>query len=538
MKKILTAIILLSVAAGLAAQAGEPDPSFGEGGIVVTDFNQLPQYGRVLLLQPDGKIILVGHGQLRETSCPADFDFALVRYHPDGSLDLSFGDGGLAGKNYGFRGEGCPGDDLALAALLESDGKILVTGQSEQGSYVDWILARFLPDGTPDEDFGEEGRISIPTPGAIARQIDGKYVLAGGTYNGNDLDITLARLNKDFTIDLSFGENGVVTTDLGQSDESAQALAIQPDGKIVVAGFSGSQVAVVKYHADGSLDDAFGSGGVVTTDILGLKEIGFDLAIQPDSKIVVTGYLSRPVTCAGFACDHQLAVIRYLPDGSLDPSFGEEVQFYEQAGVVWAPVTEAYAVALQPDGKIVAAGKQSILGIGAPRSAFALARFHTDGALDTTFHDNANLPHLNPPGTVVTDILSGAVDAIYDIAIQPDGKILAGGHAGTNFAVARYLSGLNITGTQTAPPAIKAWLYPNPAHADAILEYELTKAERVTIQLLDLGGRVLHIFADGEARGPGRHQEQLQLPEKLPAGMFILAIRTSGGVSFFRMARS
>lgn len=544
MKKILTTIIVLSAVVGLLAQPGYLDPSFGEGGIVVTDFDALPQYGRVLLLQPDGKIILVGYAQLDETSCPADFDLALVRYHPDGRLDTSFGDGGLAGKNFGFRGEGCPGDDFGLAAFQEPDGKILVAGQAEQGAFVDWILTRFLVDGTPDESFGDEGRIILPTARAIARQVDGKYVLAGGTFNGEDLDITLTRLSREFYIDLSFGENGVVTTDLGDSDESAEALAILPDGKIVVAGFSGSRVAVAKYLPDGSLDDTFGSGGVVTTDILGLEEIGFDLAVQPDGKIVVAGYLSRPVTCGGFVCDHQLAVIRYLPDGSLDPSFGKEEPLYEQAGVVWAPVSEAYAVALQPDGRIVAAGKQGLPSIGTPGdpvagdAAFALARFDADGTLDTTFHNPLNLPILNPPGTVVTDIFPGAVDAIFDILIQPDGKILVGGHAGANFAVARYQSGQNPTGTKTAPPlALRARLYPNPAHGEAILEYELPKADQVTIQLLDLSGRILHVFADAESRGPGSWQEQLQFPERLPAGLFVVAVRTSRGVAFIRVAR-
>jgi len=198
-----------------------------------------------------------------------------------------------------------------------------------------------------------------------------------------------------------------VTTDFGGSDYGF-SVALQPDGKIVVAGYAGGDFALARYNSDGALDTSFGSGGKVTTDFGGsYHPDGFSVALQPDGKIVVAGYAGG-----------DFALARYNSDGALDTSFGSGGKVTTDFGGSDA----GYSVALQPDGKIVVAGYAGL--------DFALARYNSDGALDTSFGTG---------GKVTTDF-SGGRDVGYSVALQPDGKIVVAGYAGVDFALARYNS--------------------------------------------------------------------------------------------------
>lgn len=547
---------LLLFAEGISAQPGSLDATFGDNGIVITDFDLMDQYGYNLLIQADGKIVVTGFSKSVKQGCPADFDFALVRYHPDGTVDEDFGDNGLASKTYGLADEECPGDDFGLSAILQPDGKIIVGGQSIfSSSTAQCVLVRFTPEGIPDNSFGVEGVSVVPfsTTNAVAEalafQSDGKLVLAGGSFNGSDMDIALARLFPGGGTDDSFGTNGILTTDFGGSDEGALSVSIQSDGRIVVMGFSEDRIALVRYLSDGSLDDSFGDGGIVTTDLSGSGESGRDMVIQPDGKIVVAGSVTRSsLSCPGGNCVRKFAIVRYNPDGTLDDSFGAGDPFNEQAGVVETSVGNidevmgdfANALILQPDGKIVAAGHSARLGFGSPAGDFALARYHSDGTLDESFND---LNPFTPQGVVLTSIFdfSAEFDVINAIALQPDGLIVVAGNSttggpdGNNFAVARYLSGLTVGAHDQHRPAIGALLYPNPVNSEAVLEYELSGNESVTVQLLDVYGRVVKTFLTQERRSEGKQRDTLFFPEWLPAGIYTLAIHTPREIGFLKM---
>lgn len=223
-------------------------------------------------------------------------------------------------------------------------------------------------------------------------------------------------------LDLSFGVAGRVVTSFGDGEDEANAVAIQPDGKIVVGGLAHGDFGLARYDAGGNLDPTFSGDGRVATFILGTAsyDVVDAVAIQPDGKIVAAG-----------ASTNNFAVARYLADGSLDTTFDADGKATSSMIGGYLATTHAYAVALQPDGKIVVAGSTNGSdGGGYPM--FALARFTSDGALDTSFGGS---------GVVTTAGFPGNGDCVaHAVAVQPDGKIVAAGSANgtTYFALTRY----------------------------------------------------------------------------------------------------
>ena len=404
---LLAGVLVLGVGSA-GATPGTLDTSFGTGGTVTTAFDGEALAG-ALVLQPDGKLVAAGPS---DTS--SGEDFGLVRYNPDGSLDTSFGTDGTVTTAIGpFAG--------ANALVLQPDGKLVAVGFSHNGSTseAEFALARYNPDGSLDTSFGTDGTVTTAIgqfAGAIALvlQPDGKLVVAGFTNNGSlsTADFVLVRYNPDGSLDTSFGTDGTVTTAIGV----ATALVLQPDGKLVAAGFSrNGEFALARYTPDGSLDTSFGTDGTVTTRI-GNSNDAYALVLQPDGKLVVAGSSTNE--------REDFALVRYNPNGSLDTSFGTDgtvtTAIGSEAGV--------NALVLQPDGKLVAAG---FTNNGSPsHEEFALVRYNPDGSLDTSF------------GTTMTAI--GLDAGAYALVLQPDGKPVAAGFSnnssGEDFALARYLS--------------------------------------------------------------------------------------------------
>jgi len=352
---------------------GDLDPSFGSGGKVTTDFATGDDDALALALQPDGKVIAVG-------GAGGANDFALARYNTDGSLDTSFGTGGKVTTDFS-------GGSGASAVALQPDGRLVVAGDADiPGVGLNFALARYNPDGSLDLGFGNGGKVTTDfgtgfnVAYSLALQPDGK-ILAGGQADipGVGANFALARYNPDGSLDLGFGNGGKVTTDFAGS--VVYSLALQSDGKILAGGQTGSSVgfpppldaALARYNPDGSLDSGFGSGGKVTTDFGTGFDAAYSLALQPDGKIVVAGVGGVP----GMGID--FALVRYNPDGSLDSGFGNGGKVITDfAGFFDA----ARALTLQPNGKIVLAGETSISGVG---SSFGLVRYNPDGSLDLGF---------------------------------------------------------------------------------------------------------------------------------------------------------
>jgi len=431
--------LLFFGATTITAAPGDLDPTFGNGGIVITNRHNSNGNGNnlyaahAMAIQPDGKIVVVGEGF---TSPSDSWDFAVVRYNPDGSLDNSFG-GGIVNTPVGNS------QDIAHSVAIQTDGKIVVAGSTCSGvgtfgcTGFSFAVVRYNPDGSLDTSFNGTGIVSTAAGNSdsgasdLAIQTDGKIVVAGisGNFhagssgNGN---FAIVRYNPNGSLDVLFNSSGKVITPVGY----ARSVALQADGKIVVAGSNGngildSSFVIVRYNPNGSLDTSFNDTGNVITSVGNGSSGASDLAIQTDGKIVVAG---DSLAAAGNWITADFAILRYNPDGSLDTSFGG-------TGKIIIPdsdsVDNARSVAIQPNGKIVVAGDSSNIGT-VEGSDFALVRLNPNGSLDTSF---------NGTGTVITSV-GNAWDTACSIAIQADSKIVVAGDTGPDdfkdFAVVRY----------------------------------------------------------------------------------------------------
>ena len=212
-----------------------------------------------------------------------------------------------------------PGDDYGNALVIQPDGKILVAGATHNGTDWDWYIVRLMPDGALDGTFGTGGIVTTDLRGfndwgtSIALQPDGKIVFGSKSSNGTDTDFAVARYNPDGSLDGTFGTGGKVFTPIGSGNDDGSRVTLQPDGKIVLAGWyvngTDDDFAVVRYNTDGSLDSSFGSGGIVVTRVGTGQDRISGVTVQPDGKIVVAGHSHNGT---------DLAVARYLPDGTLD----------------------------------------------------------------------------------------------------------------------------------------------------------------------------------------------------------------------------
>jgi uncharacterized delta-60 repeat protein len=282
---------------------------------------------------------------------------------------------------------------------------------------------RLLAAGDLDPTFGLHGLVTTSFGGShdygrgVAIQTDGKTVVAGESYGPGDYDFAVARYNPDGSLDTAFSGDGKLTTDFGSPYDYAFGVAIQADGKIVVAGHSNGDFAVARYNADGSLDTSLDGDGKLTTDFGSTSDGAYSVAIQADGKIVVAG------SSYNSGSKDDFAVARYNTDGSLDTLFDGDGKL--TTGFVSFSEDRADCVAIQADGKIVVAG-HSRNGASGPRD-FAVARYNTNGSLDTSFDSD---------GKLTTNF--GSSDYAYGVAIQADGKIVVAGMSGGDFAVARY----------------------------------------------------------------------------------------------------
>jgi len=309
---------------------GALDTTFGSGGKRVIDFGGADESVYGAALQPDGKIVLAGDSDLR---------VAVARLNPNGSLDTTFSGDGKKIFSWGALSR-------ASAVLVAPNGKILLAGFSgPEGGNIQ--VARLNANGALDTTFGTGGKAPVDFGGddfglAVARQANGRILVAGRSSPGGAV---VARLRASGTLDPDFDGDGRVTLSGGGS---ASAVLVQPDRKIVVAGnANGSEMmTVTRLNPNGSLDTTFDGDGTATIDFGSLADLANDAVLQPDGKIVVAGYTQA---------DEDVAVARISANGSPDPTFGAA----GKATVDFGVATFGNAVALQPNGRIVVAGQRT-----------------------------------------------------------------------------------------------------------------------------------------------------------------------------------
>jgi uncharacterized delta-60 repeat protein len=336
---------------------GSLDTAFGSSGIVRTAVPSLNTVGTAVVVQGDGKILVAGSTFDPSTGTAG---IVLARYNANGSLDTAGFAGGLGFVSAPI-GPGTSVDNASLA--LQGDRSIVVAGATSTG---DFVLRRYDSAGVLDQTFGTNGTTTTHVgPSAmgpaIALQSGGKIVAAGasGSFASPPMNAVLVRYNTNGTLDTSFGGagTGMVFTDIGSSNNFANAVAVQTSGdKIVVAGHAfldfaadTSDIALLRYNADGTPDMGFGTNGAVVTN-LGAFDNAFSVALypDPDNRIVVSGN-----TGSGAAV--RAVVLRFTPGGALDTTFGT-------GGIVTTSPTgpstaaSANAVLVQPDRSVVVVG--------------------------------------------------------------------------------------------------------------------------------------------------------------------------------------
>ena len=357
-----------------------------------------------------------------------------------GDVDQTFGTLGQVKTHF------YSGFDAASAVAVQSDGKIVAAGFADDANFVPRLaVARYDANGNLDPAFGSGGKVTIDVGIVSNVRVDlaidtgGRIVVAGTVTRDPFLpsDFGVARLTPGGALDATFGVGGAVTTDIAGFTDEANSVAIQSDGKIVVAGtarssalFGAADFAVVRYNADGSLDSSFDTDGKVITDFFGFDDQGNGVAIQSDGRIVVAGTAKPANDTSDFG------VVRYDANGTLDTTFDGDGKALTDIAADW---DEANAVAIQPgDGKLVVVGGAIVPNAIGWFHDFALVRYDTNGGLDAGF---------GAGGKVITDFSSGN-DMGVDVVIAGDGRIIAAGWVADpadvelliDFGVARYES--------------------------------------------------------------------------------------------------
>lgn len=401
MKPFFMSLLLLMPPLVLGAP-GDLDTTFdGDGILAINLAPGADDYATAVKVLNNGKIMVAGTAMIGGVN-----QFAVLRFLANGTPDASFDGDGRAFISFG--------DDASAAAMvIQSDGKVVVAGSVSSGGYSDFALTRLNVDGSLDSSFNGTGKVvtSLDTAyddaEAVALQSDGKIVVAGYISGGAGGDYALARYLADGSLDTSFNGTGKVVASIRSSLDVATAVVIQPDGRIIVGGQSlgaSDDFALARFMPSGVLDSTFGTAGIAITDFGGNADTPSGMALQSDGKIVVVGHIYNVI-------GYDAAIARYNANGSLDASFSGDGKLTRSGGY-------ATCLALQGDGKIVVGEYFENYGPGGFYD-FGVARYTSSGVLDATF-GTAGLARID----------TGGNDNLLAIALQPDNKIVIAGGTG------------------------------------------------------------------------------------------------------------
>ena len=494
---------------GLTQPAGTLDAMFDTDGIVTTSIGTANAFATTMAIQADGKLLLCGN-----SNNGTDNDFTIARYLENGQPDQAFH---MDGKvQLDING----GDDFPEGIVVRPDNqKIIVGGYSFNGNGFDFSLAQFLPDGNPDLAFGNNGKAIEPIgttafAKGLALQKDGKIVIAGYSSQGTN-EFTLVRWLEDGSLDFDLDGDGIVTTPIGTNSATASCLIIQPDDKILVAGqaFNDAtfrwEATIARYNVDGSLDEAFDDDGITIIANFNKDLFINAIALDHEGKIIAAGYTGTSPS------NNQFALMRFLPDGRPDSLFGTD-------GLLITPVSnqnnQANSILIQSDHKMIVGGTAEVNGA----DQFVLARYDREGSPDPTFGND---------GKVSTPI--GLIAGLNSMLFDFTGRIVASGASlnGTNFqfAAARYLNDIQ---TQTYDDQIAAFgisIIPNPVQDAFDLAFLLHREEVLTIQLFDARGNLLISYLDRMKCQSGPFRRSFNIPASLPTGVYFIQVSSSSG---------
>ncbi len=393
----------------------------GVNAIVRTDIAGGYDEARSVVFDTQGRVLVGGYTVNGSTG----YDFAVVRYKADGTLDNSFGNGGKITTD--FAGS----TDIGYSVTTDAQGRVLVGGYANNGSTgADFAVVCYTADGTLDNSFGNGGKVTTDFAGSsdvgysVTTDAQGRVLVGGYAVNGSTgYDFAVVRYKADGTLDNSFGNGGKVTTNVAGSSDFGYSVTTDTQGRVLVSGHAnngstGADFAVVRYTADGTLDNSFGNGGKVTTNVAGSSDVGFSVTTDTQGRVLVGGYAVNGSTGNDFA------VVRYKADGTLDNSFGN-------GGKVTTNVAGSsdvgFSVTTDTQGRVLVGGYAYNGSTGVD---FAVVRYKADGTLDNSFGTN---------GKVTTDLGGNSSDLGFSIAIDPaTGRIAVAGSSNSDFALVVY----------------------------------------------------------------------------------------------------
>lgn len=429
------------------------DSTFGTNGIATAPISPGVEIGLGMVVQPDDKIVMAGH-----SGTPNNYDVALARFMPDGTLDATFGGDGMVIAPLS------PNDDATYAVALDpTNSKIVIAGRCGPIGIADSIMvARFMPTGVLDTSFNGTGAV-ITTFSTLSFnawdvlvQPDGKILVAATGLILGDSQLVVLRYDQTGMLDNSFGTGGIAGT--GHMS-SAGALDLMPDGRIVAAGSYGD-LQVTRFLPNGMLDNTFGNGGMVITDAGGYEGV-YECKVLPSGDCLVVGTGDDGQGNLG------MLIVRFAATGALDNSFSGDGIVKLQLG----PNTDsAHSVDVQPDGKILVGGRATSPGA----YHFCLVRLEVDGDLDGTFGTNGITMSQNV----------GPWEA-REVGMQSDGSVLLAGYipvgpVDSDFAVARYNNN-GANSTETLLKNERLTIAPNPfAGIAKVMGLDVAKSYRFT----------------------------------------------------------
>lgn len=503
MKKCMFLLLGWALSAPAFSQAGNPDTTFGENGVVLKALTSGDNEADAMAVQPDGKILVGGL-----TGTGNNLSMGIFRLNPDGSTDTGFGEEGQQIIS------SAAGRSFIKGIAVQPDGKIIAAGYIWDGSQGDILVARLNSDGTPDSSFGDNG-IKVADNGgseiaqALILRDNGKFVVAGDA----DDKFMAVQFNPDGSLDTTFGINGWAINNVGTVWSYAFSMAEQPDGKLVLGGFSVGadyQVAVMRLETDGSLDGDFGTGGLLAFNVGNGNDFSDGVAIQEDGKILIAGHKwisDTPIL------QYDMFVTRLNENGTFDTSYGT-------GGTATAQFVpgENYTtgIVLQSDQKALITGNHTYNGV----YNMSLARFTADGVLDAEFGED---------GMVNIDIDSGE-DFSNAIALQSDEKILLAGYTyktsgNQEMAVLRFLNEEELAVHDFSTTSVK--IYPNPAVNELNIETDL--GENTTAEIFDISGlKVMTANLKGS--------DKIDV-SSLPSGVYIIRVSGEKGLETLKFIK-
>jgi uncharacterized delta-60 repeat protein len=503
-KKWIILMVICCLSQFTQAQAGLLDSTFGNFGRVTLSQNSVINYGGILAALPDGKIMVFSSKLL-----PNEIQqTTLTRLLPDGAID----------ENFGNQGELIPdilAEELNISdAAVTTDGKIVAVGTIFSNDNYGIIILKFEQDGTFDESFGNGGyRIFNIGEEALLYSVkiksDGKIITCGFIDNllGDSIDGLLIQLLANGSDDESFGSVGLIRTDLFSSFEGFFGLDVQADGKIVASGTFGEddlEMMAARFLPDGTLDNSFGDNGVIKFATPNFIEIGFDVIVQADQKITILAHNTDLQEEQS-----NFSLFRFNQNGDFDATFGDNGRVTKNIAFVLG----SNKLLQQADGKYLVGGTSNIDGFNGEGFSWVF-RYQADGSNDETFGllgAYTSAPILNTPEGV-------------DMILQADNKILVG--TSQEQIIVTRLQADAIISTKT-PDQIEFNLaiVPNPMQETAILTWTMEHNAAVACDLLDVQGRVVQSIFQKEDFYEGKQQRSISWKKDLPTGSYYLKMQ-------------